>query len=59
MYITNFTLYYAFTHIVKCKNHEKSLISVLPIQISVTYERNKGISRAKIEKNTSGSKDSG
>ena len=38
---------------------EKRLISVLPKQMSVTCVRNKGISRARIEKNTSGSKDSG
>ena len=31
---------------------------MLPIQISVTYVRNKGISRAKIRNNTGGSKDS-
>ena len=57
--ITNLTLYYAFTYIVQCRYHEKRLISVLPIQISVTYVLNKRISRAKTEKNTSGSKDSG
>ena len=31
---------------------------MLPMQRSVTYVRKKGLSRAKIEKNTSGSKDS-
>ena len=46
-----FTLMFVqFTYIVQCKYHEKRLISVLPIQISATYVRNKGISRAKIEK---------
>ena len=58
-YITKLTLYNAFTYIVQCKYHEKRLVSVLPIDISVTYVRNKGKSRAKVEKNASGSKDSG
>ena len=59
LYITNLPLYYAFTYIVQCEYHEKRLVSVLPIQISVANVRNKGIFRAKIEKNTSGTKDSG